>query len=135
MYELTEVGLHLLSTAADLRMEEDLGAQEALVADVDVELLLGDGVDAGVLFDPLGTVCVVFAELLDEVGTNVAEPFLKHNNKIVYFRVREFLKHSCERQPAVTSSGQTTCVFCTCMWFLKHQIRLLGVKTQERLSP
>lgn len=49
----------------NLRVEEDLRAQEALVAHVDGELLLADGVDAGVLFDPLGAVRVVLAELFD----------------------------------------------------------------------
>lgn len=60
-----------------LRVEEDLRPQEALVADIDGELLLGDGVDARVLFDPLGAVCVVLVELLHEVGADVAEPLLK----------------------------------------------------------
>lgn len=49
----------------NLRVEEDLRAQEALVAHVDGELLLADGVDAGVLFDPLGAVRVVLVELFD----------------------------------------------------------------------
>ena len=60
-----------------LRMEEDLRPQEALVAHVDGELLLADGVDARVLLDPLGAVCVVLAELLHEVGAHVAEPLLE----------------------------------------------------------
>lgn len=33
-------------------MEEDFRAEETLVADVDVEVGLGDGVDSVVLFDP-----------------------------------------------------------------------------------
>lgn len=41
---------------AYLWVEEDLGPQEALVAHVDSEFLLGDGVDASVLFDPLRAV-------------------------------------------------------------------------------
>ncbi len=49
----------------NLRVEEDLGPQEALVAHIDGELLLADGVDAGVLLDPLGAVCVVLVELFD----------------------------------------------------------------------
>lgn len=57
-------------------MEEDLRPQEALVADVDGELLLADGVDARVLFDPLGAVCVVLVELLNEVGADVAKTLL-----------------------------------------------------------
>lgn len=60
-----------------LRVEEDLRPQKALVADVDGELLLGDGVDACVLFDPLGAVCVVLVELLHQVGADVAETLLK----------------------------------------------------------
>lgn len=62
--------------AAYLRVEEDFRPQEALVADVDGELLLGDGVDARVLFDPLGAVCVVLVELLNEVGADVAKTLL-----------------------------------------------------------
>lgn len=46
-------------------MEKDLRPQEALVAHIDSELLLADGVDAGVLLDPLGAVRVVLAELFD----------------------------------------------------------------------
>lgn len=57
-------------------MEEDLRPQEALVAHIDGELLLADGVDARVLFDPLGAVCVVLVELLNEVGADVAKTLL-----------------------------------------------------------
>lgn len=59
-----------------LGVEEDLRPQEALVAHVDGELLLADGVDAGVLLDPLGAVGVVLVELLDQVRTHVAEALL-----------------------------------------------------------
>lgn len=62
-------------------MEEDLGSQEALVAHVDGELLLADGVDAGVLLDPLGAVCVVLTELLHQIRTHVAEAFLQGRQK------------------------------------------------------
>lgn len=61
-------------------MEEDLRPEEALVADIDVELLLADGVDARVLLNPLGGVGVVLVELLDEVGADVAEALLQQNN-------------------------------------------------------
>ena len=61
-------------------MEEDLRPQEALVADVDGELLLGDCVGACVLFDPLGAVCVVLVKLLNKVGADVAEPLLEKKN-------------------------------------------------------
>lgn len=63
--------------AVHLGVEEDLRPEEALVSDINGELLLGDGVDARVLFDPLGAVCVVLAKLLNEVGAHVAEPLLK----------------------------------------------------------
>lgn len=49
----------------NLWVEEDLRPQEALVAHVDGELLLADGVDPGVLLDPLGAICVVLVELFD----------------------------------------------------------------------
>lgn len=62
-------------------VEEDLGSQEALVAHVDGELLLADGVDAGVLLDPLGAVRVVLVELLDQVGTHVAEALLTEEKR------------------------------------------------------
>lgn len=62
-------------------MEEDFRPQEALVADVNGELLLGDGVDARVLFDPLGAVCVVLVELLNEVGADVAKTLLTTKHK------------------------------------------------------
>lgn len=58
-------------------MEEDLRAQEALVAHVDGELLLADGVDTGVLLDPLGTVRVVFVELFNKIWAHVAEALLQ----------------------------------------------------------
>lgn len=71
-------------------MEEDLGPQEALVADVDGELLLGDGVDARVLFDPLGRVCVVLIKLLHQIRTHVAEALLsRKNNKSLRKREEE----------------------------------------------
>lgn len=67
-----------------LRVEEDLGPQEALIANIDRELLFGDGVDACVLFDPLGTVCVVLIKLLYEIGTDVTKALLnQQNNKLV----------------------------------------------------
>lgn len=50
---------------AHLWVEEDLWSQEALVAHVDGELLFADGVDASVLLDPFGAVCVVLTELFD----------------------------------------------------------------------
>ncbi len=53
------------SAVTNLRVEEDLRPQEAFVAHIDGELLLADGVDAGVLLDPLGAVCVVLVELFD----------------------------------------------------------------------
>lgn len=59
--------LHALIHTAlpNLWVEEDLRPQEALVAHINGELLLADGIDAGVLLDPLGAVCVVLAELFD----------------------------------------------------------------------
>lgn len=59
-----------------LWVEENLWAQEALVAHVDGELLLADGVDASVLLQPLGAVRVVLAELFDQVRAHVAEALL-----------------------------------------------------------
>ena len=55
-------------------MEEDLRSEEALVADVHLERLLGHRVDALVLLDPLGGVRVVLGELLGDIGANVGEP-------------------------------------------------------------
>lgn len=63
-----------------LRVEEDLGPQEALISHVDGELLLGDGVDARVLLDPLGSVGVILVKLLDQVRTHVAEALLTRQN-------------------------------------------------------
>lgn len=53
------------SALTNLWVEEDLWPQEALVAHIDGELLLADGIDAGVLLDPLGAVRVVLVELFD----------------------------------------------------------------------
>ena len=66
---------------AHLRMEEDLGAEEALVADVHVEGLLRDRVDAVVPLDPLAEVGVVLRELLHDVRTHVAEPLLQRRGR------------------------------------------------------
>lgn len=57
-------------------MEEDLRTQEALVAHVNVEGVLTDGVDAAVLFDPFPRVRVVLCELLHNVRTDVTVPLL-----------------------------------------------------------
>lgn len=64
---------------ADLRVEEDLRPQEALVAHINGELLLADGIDAGVLLDPLGTVRVVFVELFHQIWAHVAEALLQED--------------------------------------------------------
>lgn len=66
-----------------LGVEEDLRPQETLVADIDGELLLGDGVDARVLLDPLGAVCVVLVKLLHKVRADVAKPLLRKQNSTV----------------------------------------------------
>lgn len=61
------VGFHsyIHTALTNLWVEEDLRAQEALVAHIDGELLLADGVDPGVLLNPFGAVCVVLVELFD----------------------------------------------------------------------
>lgn len=53
-------------------MEEDLRAQEALVANVHVELGVVVGVEALVVAYPLGGVTVVLVELLRDVRADVA---------------------------------------------------------------
>lgn len=65
----------------DLRVEEDLRPQEALVAHIDGELLLADGVDAGVLLNPLGAVRVVLVELFNQIRAHVAEAFLREETE------------------------------------------------------
>lgn len=62
-----------------LWVEEDLGAEEALVAHVDGELLLADGVDSRVLLDPFRAVRIVLVELFHQVRADITEPFLEHN--------------------------------------------------------
>lgn len=57
-------------------MEEDLRAQEAFVAHVNVEGGLTDGVDSSVLFDPLSWVRVILCELLHDVRTDVTVSLL-----------------------------------------------------------
>ena len=54
-------------------MEEDLGSEESLVADIDLEGLFGDRVDALVLLDPLGRVRVILGKLLRDVRADVGE--------------------------------------------------------------
>ena len=61
---------------AYLWVEENLGTEEALVADIDGELLSRDRVLALELLDPLGRVRVVLAELLRNVRANVAKLLL-----------------------------------------------------------
>lgn len=56
---------------AELRMEEYLGSQESLVADVYTERLLRDRVDAVVSAQPLGGVCVVLHKFFHYVRTHV----------------------------------------------------------------
>ena len=59
-----------------LWMEEDLGAQEAFVTDIDTERLLGDGVDALKLLHPLVGFRVVLGKLFGNIGADVAEALL-----------------------------------------------------------
>ncbi len=65
-----------------LGVEEDLGAQEALVAHVDVEGGLTDGVDSAILFDPFPRIRVVLCELLHNVRTDVTVPLLHRNTQL-----------------------------------------------------
>ena len=55
----------------DLGVEEDLGGEETLVADVDRVGLLGDGVEGLVDAEPLCGVGVVLGKLLGDVGAHV----------------------------------------------------------------
>ena len=64
-----------------LGMEEDLGSEEALVADVDAERLFGDGVEALVPLHPLGRLLVVLGKLFRDVRTDVAVPLLHRLSK------------------------------------------------------
>lgn len=57
----------------EFRMEENLRAQEALVADVDVERLARDAVHALVRANPLVRLRVVLGELLRDVRADVRE--------------------------------------------------------------
>jgi len=63
-------------TAHDLRIEEDLGTQETLISHITNEWLLGDALDALVLFDPLVSFSIVFLEFLGKVGTHIAQCLL-----------------------------------------------------------
>lgn len=69
-------------------MEEDLRPQKALVANIDGKWLLGDGINACVLFDPLGAICVVLIKLFHKVGADVAETFLKTEHTICKYFVK-----------------------------------------------
>ena len=66
-------------------MEEDLGSEKALVADVDGEDLFGDGVDTLVALHPLAGVLVVLGKLLGNVGTHVAELLLYTQGIITFY--------------------------------------------------
>uniref|UniRef100_A0A1I8GGM3 ANK_REP_REGION domain-containing protein n=1 Tax=Macrostomum lignano TaxID=282301 RepID=A0A1I8GGM3_9PLAT len=59
-----------------LRVEEDLGGQESLVADIHSERGIVDGVDARVRLNPLGALRVVLVELLRDVRAHVAVALL-----------------------------------------------------------
>ena len=59
-----------------LGMEENFWSEKPLVAHVHIELLLGDGIDPGVLLDVLAGLAVKLVELLRDVGAHVAEPLL-----------------------------------------------------------
>ena len=65
-----------LKTLSNLRVEEDLWAQEAFIAHVDVEGVLTDGIYSMELFDPFPRVTVVLSELLHNVWTDVTVPLL-----------------------------------------------------------
>lgn len=64
-------------------MEEDLRPQETLVAHINGELFLADGIDAGVLLDPLGTVRVVFVELFHQIWAHIAEALLQEDRHTI----------------------------------------------------
>lgn len=110
----------------DLRVEEDLRPQEALVAHIDGELLLADGVDTGVLLDPLGTVRVVFVELFNKIWAHVAEALLQEQDR----RTTLFIRKSRMWKYSFLSSKKVDFVFTTtvppgvCVK-KKHEIHLL----------
>lgn len=81
-----------------LWVEEDLWAQEALVANVDSELPLGDCIDARVLLDPFGSIRVVLVKLLYQVRTHVAEALLSQKNKSTWKRRDAAQKNKQELQ-------------------------------------
>mmetsp|Transcript_39287 Transcript_39287/g.99011 ORF Transcript_39287/g.99011 Transcript_39287/m.99011 type:complete len:469 (-) Transcript_39287:189-1595(-) len=56
----------------NLRVEEHLGAEETLVADIHGERTLGHRLDALVLLDPLFRLRIVLLVLTDDIGTHVA---------------------------------------------------------------
>lgn len=56
-------------------MEENFRSKESLIANVDGERLVVDGVLALILLDPLRWVTVVLIELLGNVWADVAEAF------------------------------------------------------------
>ena len=58
-------------------MKENLGSKEPLIANVDLEALLCDGIDAVKDLEPLAGVRIILGELLGNVRTNVAEHFLQ----------------------------------------------------------
>lgn len=75
-----------------LRVEEYLGSEESLVADVDGEGCLGDGVPALEGLQPLPGVPVVLGKLLGDVRAHVAVLLLQSEGS----RVR-LLSHRCTR--------------------------------------
>lgn len=60
-----------------LRVKEDLRSQKPLISHINSEFFLTDGIDAGVLLNPLGAVCVILVELFHKIWAHIAEPFLK----------------------------------------------------------
>lgn len=63
-------------------MEEDFGAEETLVAHVDVEGGVSEGVNSSVQLDPLSWIRVVLRELLHYVRTDVTVALLHTNTSL-----------------------------------------------------
>lgn len=59
-----------------LWVKKNFRTQKSFIAYINGEFLLGNGIDSSILFDPFGSVCVIFAELFYQVRADVTKAFL-----------------------------------------------------------
>lgn len=76
-----------------LWVEEYLRSQKSFISDVNAEGFLGNSIDALIVLDGLGRVCVVLGKLFGDIRADVTIPN-KHNTVMEHFKIINSINHT-----------------------------------------